>query len=172
MTNFNAVLDIQFTDGTVTEPVTLVEAKSWLKIEVTDEDALLTAIIKTARQLCESYTGIGFIPHGIVAVLNNSCGNIYLPYAPVTSGVVLKDIDGAVIGSPSIRGLQNKWINQPISDYIKAEYTAGYATLPEHFETALFTAIAFLYEHRGDEEAGKLSPMAMDLLTPYRSICF
>jgi hypothetical protein len=170
MANFNAVLDIQFDEGTITEPVTLQEVKDWLKIDVTDEDILLEELITSGRQLCESYTGLGFITRDIVAVLNNSCGNIYLPYSPITSDIVLKDVDDNVITSPSIRGVLSKWINQPIIDYIKAEYTAGYAVLPVHFKNALLTTIAYLYEHRGDEEAGKLSPMALELLTPYKVV--
>lgn len=171
MANFNAVLDITFDNGTVTEPVTLAEVKDWLKIETTDEEDLLEKLITSARELCESYTGVGFIERSIIAILNNSCGNIYLPYSPVTSAVVLKDVDDNTITSPSIRGNLSKWISHPITDYIKAEYTAGHETLPEHFKTALLTSIAYLYEHRGDEEAGKLSPMAMQLLTPYKLVC-
>lgn len=171
MANFNAVLDVQFTPKGV-ELDLLVKVKEWLKIEVTDEDTLLTTLITTGRQLCEGFTGLNFITKDVVAILNNSCGNIYLPYSPVTSAVVLKDADDNVITSPTVRGLTSKWIAYPISDYIKAEYTAGYSALPSHLETALLTAIAYLYEHRGDEETGKLSPMAMDLLTPYRAICF
>lgn len=38
------------------EPVTLAEAKSWLRVEVTDDDALITGLISAARALVEKET--------------------------------------------------------------------------------------------------------------------
>lgn len=38
------------------EPVTLVEAKLFLKVDETADNALITSLIKAARQACEKYT--------------------------------------------------------------------------------------------------------------------
>lgn len=43
------------------EPVTLDEAKAWLRLEEDADDALVTATIKAARQYCENLTGRSFI---------------------------------------------------------------------------------------------------------------
>lgn len=43
------------------EPVTLSEAKTFFKVDGTDEDALITSLLVTARRLCEEYTKRAFI---------------------------------------------------------------------------------------------------------------
>lgn len=37
------------------EPVTLAEAKAHLRVDVSDDDALISAIIRSAREFCEQY---------------------------------------------------------------------------------------------------------------------
>ena len=69
-----------------TEPLTLAEVKTFLRIDTTDYDAILTPLIKTARQLCEKITGRDMINKTWKTYLDNfSCGyypnyypNIYL----------------------------------------------------------------------------------------------
>ena len=39
----------------VVEPVTLAEAKAHLRVDITDDDAIISAIIKAAREWCEEY---------------------------------------------------------------------------------------------------------------------
>ena len=37
------------------EPITLTEAKNFLRVDGTDDDTLITALISAAREMCESY---------------------------------------------------------------------------------------------------------------------
>ena len=39
-----------------TEAITLSEAKNFLRVDHSDDDALISALISAARQMCESYT--------------------------------------------------------------------------------------------------------------------
>lgn len=39
------------------EPITLAEAKTYLRVDITDDDALIDALITSAREYCESVTG-------------------------------------------------------------------------------------------------------------------
>jgi len=43
------------------EPITLAEAKSYLRVDSSGDDALITALIVSARKLCESHTQRAFI---------------------------------------------------------------------------------------------------------------
>ncbi|WP_096232267.1 head-tail connector protein [Thermoanaerobacterium sp. RBIITD] len=44
-------------EGPELEPVSLEEAKLHLRVDGTEEDALISALISTAREFCESFTG-------------------------------------------------------------------------------------------------------------------
>lgn len=43
------------------EPITLAEAKAWLRIDGTEEDALILGLIAAARSYVETFTGRGLI---------------------------------------------------------------------------------------------------------------
>ena len=43
------------------EPITLAEAKSYLRVDSSGDDALITSLISTARQLCEEHTQRAFM---------------------------------------------------------------------------------------------------------------
>lgn len=68
-----------------TEPLTLAEVKTFLRITTTDYDDILTPLIKTARQLCEKITGRDMINKTWVTYLDNfSCGfypNNFYPFS-------------------------------------------------------------------------------------------
>lgn len=168
---FNAVTSIKFNDGSVTEPVSLQDAKDWCRISVSDDDAIITALITTARQQCEQYAAIGFISRQIVATLTNLNGNIYFPYGPVTSTPVLLDCDGNAISNAKIDGEDFKFLVYPKLSRINATYNAGYSILPQQLKTALLQQVAYLYENRGDaQSAASLSPMTMSILKPLRQL--
>lgn len=139
---YNAVLNVTFTDGTVTEPVTLQEAKDWCAIDVSDNDALITSLITAARIICENYANLSFIKRTVTAKIKNGLGGLVLPYGPVIGTPTAKDSDNADITDFD---LDNSY-----SGNITVTYQAGYETLPQNLKTALLNQIAFLYENRGD----------------------
>lgn len=59
------------------EPVTLDEAKNHLRIDITDDDALITTLIVAARRMAEAYTKRSFI---------NTVWEAGLDYFPVAGG--------------------------------------------------------------------------------------
>jgi len=164
---FNAVLEVYFSAESGTEPVTLDEAKGWLKIsdDITDDDDLLTELITVARQMCEKYSCISFIERTVKATLNNSLGSISLPYGPVGTISSYKDYNDTTVTSTAVKGSEFKILYEPCIDYIEVTYLAGYATLPYNLKRAVLCQVAYLYENRGDATAvSQLSPDAKTIL--------
>lgn len=162
---YNAVLSATFTDENATEPVTLQEAKDWCRIDVTDDDALITRLIKGARKICETYVNLSFITRTVTATIHNGLGNFTLPYGPVTSDVAYFNLD-----ETDATGYD---INNGSGDNVTAVYSAGYPAgeLPEDLRTALLCQIAWMYENRGDaKKASGLSLESLLYLKPLRSV--
>lgn len=85
------------------EPVTLAEAKQQARIDVSDDDAFIAALIVAARQWAEQYTGRAFIAQvwqlwlddapgggeelafGVSDLSRGACRHILLPRAPLLS---------------------------------------------------------------------------------------
>lgn len=172
MVNYNAVIDVQFNDGVITEPVQLSEAKDFCKIDISTDDTLLTAIIIGARQQCEAYTGVGFVQHSITAVLNNSNGGIYIPYGPIIDVISVQDNEGNTLildSDYTLQGNEFKRLLYPKTDEVNVEYTAGYAELPTVLKTALLNQIYYIYDNRS-QGIDDISPIAKLLLNPYRRV--
>lgn len=114
-----------------TEPVSLTEAKAWLKVDTSDDDTLITELIQVAREAAENYTRRAFVTQtlkltldrfpiyrgngrfeqdGIFEVsvpyaLGADSGQIFLPRAPiqsVTSIVTYDDDNNSSTVSTSI----------------------------------------------------------------------
>jgi uncharacterized phiE125 gp8 family phage protein len=169
---FNAVLDVQFNDpDPVIEPVTLEEALNHCLIDDLGQDnAIVEAFITTAREMCEDYTGVGFINRNVEAVVNNSAGSIYLPYGPVGEINEIMDIDENIIPDTDykVTGPKFKQLSYPKRSWLSVNYEAGYIDLPKVLKTAILMQVAYLYEHRGDEQTGQFSPDAKALLNPHK----
>lgn len=166
--NYNAVLPpVKFTYGSTTESalslaiVSLADAKDWCRIDISDDDALITALIKAARIICERFANLSFIQRTVTARIHNGLGNINLPYGPVNGTVTYTNID-----TTSAEGYD---ITVGNSIDVNASYSAGPTTLDEDLRTAWLNQIAWMYENRGDANVtGQVSPMAKLILQTVR----
>lgn len=166
----NLVLDIQFTNESTIEPVTLAEARSWLKLDVSDEDAIVTELITTARQQCEGYLNISLISRTITAWLEIGLGEIRLPYGPVKTVTSVSNNNGQLIEQFELKYEVFKALD-PCTE-VKTVYEAGFnGKIPKHFKTAILEQTAWLYTNRGDaQQTEALSPIAIKILKPYRRV--
>ena len=159
----------QFSSESGTAPITLAEAKAWIKVDtaITADDTLITELIKAARQQVEGFLGISLIHRTVTAIINNSAGDIELPYGPLVSFTSLTDEDGTAIAADDyeLRGIGFKYLHEPLYDYMTAVYTTGYTALPENFKTAVKEQVAWLYDNRG--EAKELSEIVYNTLKPF-----
>lgn len=62
--------------GPAAEPVTLAEAKLWMKIDDTTEDALITELIKAAREAAEKYIRRSLITQTLKLTVDSRCSGM------------------------------------------------------------------------------------------------
>ena len=172
MVSYNSVLDFQFNDTVIDEPVTLTEVKNFCKIDIGTDDDLLIALITAARQQCEAFTGVGFVEHSAVAIIDNCNGGIYLPYGPTGAINQVTNWQGTVLvldSTYTLSGNEFKRMLTPKENDITVDYTTGYTTLPESMKTALLNQIYYLYDNRaiGTDD---ISPIAKVLLNFYKRV--
>jgi uncharacterized phiE125 gp8 family phage protein len=70
------------------EPVLLADAKNHLEYTGTAKDRYITSLIKSARKMCEAYSGLSFVTQTRRVKLDYfPCSKLYieLPYGPVQS---------------------------------------------------------------------------------------
>lgn len=134
------------------EPVTLEEAKAWLKIEdFTTDDTLVETLIKSSRILLEGYTGTSFGTKELEVIIDIT-QKIDVPYAPLQTmtKVERRENEGWVDCVENT----DFWI---IGDTIKVNlpamyrltYVAGFEELPENLKTDIKVMVAWQFENRG-----------------------
>lgn len=167
----NAILSISY-GAVTTEPVTLAEAKAWIKIanSYTDDDTIITALISVAREMLEQHLSLTIPTKTVTVVLKNEIGDMELPYGPIQSITSAADYDGEALTVDEDYELEGENFKRLITpyNYIKMVYVAGWATVPEILKTAIKMQVGFMYEHRGDEqETNGLSKDALMLAKSY-----
>lgn len=167
---YNAVISVIKSDeidgaDPVTEPVILQEAKDWCRIDINDDDVIVTLLIKAARKVCERYANLSFVPRTITARLKNGAGGINLPYGPLVGNIItVTDKDGNSL--LTVFDLDNGY-----SGIITLTYNAGYTILPEDLKNALLCQIAWMYKNRGDARvAGNVSELSKLILNSVRNV--
>ena len=164
-----------------TFPVTLDEAKNFLRVDGSEDDDLINGAIATATQLAEAWTKRAFITQGWEVVLDQSpAGALVLPKPPlveVASVTVIGDDGGETIVPPDtywadrfgrlMNARGHAWPHhRGFASFIVA-FTAGYglaASVPAPIKQAILQAVGHLYANR---EAQELPPGAETLLRPY-----
>jgi uncharacterized phiE125 gp8 family phage protein len=175
------------------EPVSLAEAKAHLRITHNDEDALLGALIASARRIAEARTGLCFLAQGWTLFRDDwpEDGMIEIPLSPVMAveelAVFGEDDEKAVIESshyvvdlasrPSrlmLRG-SRQW-QRPgrrlngIAVKLQAGFGPDAQSVPQPLRQAVLLVVAHLYAHRGDVQMPGLPASAEALLTLFREV--
>lgn len=157
-------------------PLTLAEAKLHLRVDGTDEDAMIIALIGAAVDMCQQITGRSLMTQAWKLTIGDFADEIKLPWPRVqeVQSVQYKDEDGAtqtlatsvyeLVGDtvclvpdqewPAVRGGSGSvWIN----------YTAGYGTgteeqqqaaVPQGVKAWLLLTAGTLYANRESVQTG------------------
>jgi len=173
------------------EPVTLDEARTHLKVDTPDDDALITSLIAAARARAEWHTGRAFVTQSWKLWLDGwpCTGIIEIPLPPlqsVASVTAYAQDDSATVldaatcqvdtaSSPARLTLKPNTsppVNLRRINAVAIAFTAGYgdaSSVPAPVCQAILAMVASLYTNRGDEPA-ETPQEALALLAPYRVV--
>jgi uncharacterized phiE125 gp8 family phage protein len=175
-------MTLRLITATTGEPVTLNEAKLWLRLDEHDptEDALVTSLVSRARLRWEEISQRSSLVQTFELVQDDAPDDcpVTLPKAPLVSVTSIKgyastDADDSGGTAMSTSGYYVDTASEfgrvmPLSAYsypsvtreingFQIRFTAGYSTSstggPENVKTEIKQLVALLYEHRGDETA-------------------
>lgn len=165
-----------------TEPVTLAEAKLHLRVDHSDEDALVSRLIVAARRWCEDFHGRAWIARTVRLKLERfPVAAITLPFPPIQSVTSIQytrsDGTAVVIAPAAYRVLTgepaqvlpvNGWPADSLAPGLPVvvEYQAGYGdatAVPEDAKAALLLILGSLYENRSDEGLDRLTRYRLEL---------
>lgn len=138
------------------EPVTLTEAKTQLKVDFSDDDTKITALIPAARRFVEGYCNISIVYQRVelIAILETEWK---LPLGPVIgleSVLVASGTQGS--GPVNYESSTQEWTIDGDSfdprscSRQKITYTAG-NFCPEDLKQVVLEVLTYLYENRGRE---------------------
>ena len=165
-------VDEDFESGDITEPVTLTQAKNYLRLEgfTSDDsgeqefdfdDTLIESMITEARMWVEKYTGLYLVPRTLTVVLLNQAGYIELPGPVVGTITWADDAEPEMVGSK---------IKTKYGCELTATYDVGYTEFPKWVENSILAYVADHYEWRGDDKAPAPNERAAAIARPHRRV--
>ncbi|WP_244512463.1 head-tail connector protein [Filomicrobium insigne] len=196
MSRIGDLLALVLQSGPASEPVSVEEAKGYLRIDGNSEDALVSSLILTSRLHVEAALGVALITQDWRLVLDHwpRSGAVRLPLRPLQSvnAVRVFDADGGhatvdparyvvdTAGTPArLIATVAGWPKPTrVGNGIEIDLTAGYGgaleDVPEPIRQALLLLVAHWYEHRDPIEIGSdgvaIPASVSRLLKPYRMV--
>jgi uncharacterized phiE125 gp8 family phage protein len=175
------------------EPVSLGEAKAWLRLDTDDEDDLVQALLVSARLTLEAYTRRFFVTQSWRLVFDAWARAqprvLAVPLAPLASVAAIRVYDAndaaqtlapqSYRAPPAPAGGRIVFLADPPAparraDGIEIDVVVGYgpraSDTPEPLRRAILALVANWHENRGDGQAASavLPAPALALARPFR----
>lgn len=147
----------------VVEPVSLTDAKNWMRIDYTSDDTLIQSLLNASRVHLEKLTGLSFVNKLIRTnfELTGSVPHVWmvdLPYGPLVCVDELKIKTGMNTYTTLTKNEDFEVIGGKIWMYTQGVYSAlyqgGFGTLPEDLADDILTLTTWQYENRGKKFQG------------------
>lgn len=163
-----------------TEPLSLAEAKLYLRVDGSDEDSLITDIIAAVREAAEDYLRRSLITQNWSVTYDDYApGCTPLPNGPVQAVLDVKTInrDGLETVVSDMTYALNAAMTQltfdtvPLAHQVKVSYVAGYgdaADVPESIRQGMLMHLAALYDNR--LQGMTLPAASISLYKPFREM--
>lgn len=157
---------VQIVSDAVVEPVSLTDAKTWMRIDYDTDDDLIGDLLASARKHIEKLCGVSFVNKLMRA--NFTIGGttqdtwiVDLPYSPLlcvnelkyktgftTYDILVKDTDYEQLGG-------KLWLY--IAGTYVCTYQAGYGSVPDDIKSDILTLVAWSYDNTGKKFTGDAS---------------
>jgi uncharacterized phiE125 gp8 family phage protein len=166
-------------------PVALAELKAFLRVTVSDEDALLAGLARGAADMCEAFTGRALIDRAVEEVMAASAAWARLGAAPVRSidGVAALGQNGgasplaAAAYAIDVDAAGDGWVrvlDAAGAKRVLVSYRAGMAAdpngLPEGLRHGIVRLAAHLYTQRDRVEQAGPPAAVTALWRPWRRL--
>lgn len=177
------------TVAAASEPVTLAEAKAQCRVDGTEDDAYLTALIAAARGHIEGYCGTPLISRTVTVKCDCFDDFAHFPIVPLGSVSSVSYVDGAGAtqtlstsvyevrsdGLTASLALKNgqSWPTIQAGSRITVTASVGYSAVPDATKHAALLLVALWFDTREAVNVGNIvttMPHAVDaLLSNHRS---
>lgn len=166
-------------------PAALAELKSFLRISVSDEDALLAALARAAADLCEAFIGRALIERAVTETVAASAARTALTLVPVRGidAVAAIGADGEASELPpedyeariDAHGNGRVRLRAAIAaERLRVAYRAGMAAdwngVPEALRHGIVRLAAHHHAARGRPEEGEIPAAVTALWRPWRRL--
>ena len=158
-------------------PVNLDEVKAFLRIDDSSEDALLAALVRSASELAEAFTGQKLIARDFVERVAAVPTWTRLSATPVLSIDAVETTGGAlpVTGYEiDIDASGDGWVRiiaaaeRHVSVQCRAGMAADWNGIPEALRLGIIRLVAHLYTHRDRDDVGGVPTAVVALWRPWR----
>jgi uncharacterized phiE125 gp8 family phage protein len=166
-------------------PVALAELKAFLRISVSDEDALLAGLVRAAADLCEAFTGRALIDRAVEEMVAASTVRTRLGLGPVRAIASVAAIDEAGSAtdlapeaySAEIDAGGEGWVRllrTGDAQRLRVGYRIGMAQdwngVPEMLRHGIIRLAAQYYQQRGEAEERDVPAAVTALWRPWRRL--
>ncbi|MDW5417740.1 head-tail connector protein [Iodobacter sp. CM08] len=143
------------------EPVSLAVMKAYLRVDIADDDVLISALISAARRFAENHTG-RIIAQRDFRIDASTFGDGILPLSPVSSVASVKYLDASKT-LQTLTGLDfcphplSPQLFSPVAGWpvptkawnaVQITCTAGMNPVPEDIQNWIMLRVATAYEQR------------------------
>ena len=153
----------QTVEYTGTEPITLADAKAFLRVTWTEDDAFIEGLISAARKTAEDATNLKIRPQNVSVVFSEHLPK-YLLWGPVVSVTSVEWVNELGISAtlptsnyqiiPGTIPAELYLTSDELEDfrYLRVTYAAGFGSspAPENVVQAMYHLIGEWYDNRGD----------------------